>query len=122
MGDARCEEDLDEYGRELSDPIAELDQDLFHRLLEAEGENIDDEDRGCGLRDILSGKFDTEAVQQRIVADFKKDPRVDSVTVAIDEEDGDLFQLRIDVDAIGKELGIVAEINTIEGTIIRLDG
>lgn len=119
--DVICEEDLDLYGRETDDAIAVLEQDLWHRLLEEPGENLDDPDRGCGLRDILSSDFDAEGIRQRIVADFKKDVRVDTVTVAITDEGNGLFRIVISIGAIGKELGIVAEINTVEGTIILLD-
>lgn len=121
MTDLRCEEDFDLYGRELDDPIAELEQDLWHRLIERPGENIDDEDRGCGIQDLLSADFDAPAIKHRIIADFKKDLRVDSVTVDILEEEIGIFRAVIAVQGSAKELGIVAEINTISGTITRLD-
>lgn len=85
MVDALCLDDLDANGRELDSPLDELWQDLYHRLLEAPGSNIDDPDRGVGLEDLLSAGFDPSAgapsqlIAQRIRTDVLKDARVRDV-------------------------------------------
>ncbi len=55
--DLLCVDDLDQFGGELDDPIAELAQDNYHRLIEAPGSNPDDPNRGLGLEDLLSASI-----------------------------------------------------------------
>ncbi len=39
--DVVCFEDLDEFGRDLDDPVEELEQDIVHMLFESFGSNAD---------------------------------------------------------------------------------
>ena len=87
MTDALCLYDLDAYGRELNSPLDELYQDLVHRLLETRGTNIDDPDRGVGLRDLLSAGYNpengaTQLIKAPIETDFRKDDRVQDVSAS----------------------------------------
>ena len=49
MADLLCLDDLDLFATEIDDPIGELEQDLYHRLIELPGTNPDDVNRGLGL-------------------------------------------------------------------------
>lgn len=74
--DLVCLEDLDEVASETDDELELLAQDVEHRLLEEYGSNPDDEDRGVGLADRLSGT-DTPAMIGRLIeADLVKDERI----------------------------------------------
>lgn len=82
MVDAVCYDDLDRKGAEMDDPVAELEQDFYHRLIEIPGSNPDDIDRGVGLILMMSKGVTTESAQSfahRIDAEGKKDERIDHV-------------------------------------------
>lgn len=83
--DLRCLEDLDLYGAECTSALEELVQDLFHRLLERPGENLDDPDRGLGLGDLLSGPVDANKLSALIKRELQKDTRVTSADVTVTE-------------------------------------
>lgn len=117
--DLLCFEDVDSYARETTDPVVELEQDLFHRLLEAPGENPDDEDRGVGLVDMLSGPIEPERLSARIAADFKKDPRVTNARATLTELEEGVFRVAIEIQANEKELGLVVDVNALDGTFWR---
>lgn len=70
-----CIDDVDPYARELTDPLAELAQDLYHRLLETPGSNLDDEERGLGLEDMLSSPLRPN-LAQLVQGECEKDDRV----------------------------------------------
>ncbi|MDB4992795.1 MAG: hypothetical protein JWM74_227 [Myxococcaceae bacterium] len=104
MGEIDCFEDMNEFGRELEDPLEELLQDLFHRLEERPGSNPDDVDRGVGVEDALSGPEDS-TLAKRIEIDFKKDDRVDAVRASISRDDdatspqqGASYRIEIEVE------------------------
>ena len=50
----RCFEDMDQFGSETVDELENLAQDLYHRLIEDPGSNLDDPSRGMGLLNVLS--------------------------------------------------------------------
>ena len=83
-----CRDDVDPYARELTDPLAELEQDLFHRLIEDPDENLDaianGEQRGLGLGDMLSTPLKPN-LAQLIKAECERDDRVTSASVLVSE-------------------------------------
>lgn len=83
MQDLICSSDLDLFGRETTDPLEVLAQDLFHRLTETYGSNPDDVDRGVGIVDALSGIVEDRDIGAEIRADFLKDDRVSDVRVTV---------------------------------------
>lgn len=103
-------DDLDTFGAECATPLEELEQDLYHRLIEPAGANIDDQNRGLGVEDMLSGPYDP-AFAGRIEAELRKDARVSNVTATIldleaESNAGASFRVLIDVKADEGELGM----------------
>lgn len=84
MSDGLCLDDLDEFGRELYDPLEELVQDVVHMLLEPWGSNIDAPSRGCGLGAALSGSAKNLPRMQSLIAhQLQQDDRISDATVDI---------------------------------------
>jgi hypothetical protein len=113
--------DLDPLGSECADPLQELEQDLWHRLIETYGSNPDDPDRGVGLYGRLS-KAEDPQLGRDIQLDFQKDPRVDSVAVTLTYTGlaaGIACQVDIAVVGDAGELGITV-VKTTDGTIARV--
>lgn len=117
--DALCFDDLDAFGTELDDPVEELQQDLFHRLIEKPGENPDDSDRGVGINAMLSGVVDG-SLKHRIEADFVKDDRVTACNATITEvasgQTGSQFRIDIEIQPEGS---ISILLDPVTGTAAR---
>lgn len=107
MVDALCFDDLDLFGRELDDPIEELRQDQYHRLIEPPGSNIDDVGRGLGVDEMLSGVFDP-TVCRKIENELRKDNRVAAVVAEFTEADRATGTFAIDIrsELDGQALGL----------------
>lgn len=114
--DVVCMDDLDLGGRELDDPLEELHQDLYHRALEAPGSNLDDVDRGLGLRDRMSG-FEDPRLASQVEAEFSKDNRVTSTSATVSPTDDGRYAIDAQVQANGRTLGIDLELAQAEGRI-----
>lgn len=118
--DLECYDDLSAFAAELDDPVAELAQDLYHRLIEPPGSNIDDPDRGLGITDLLNGPFN-DKIGPSIEAEFRKDDRVLGATATVtplaDVDGGYRASIEIEVDT--GRLGIVVEADGL-GTIRRI--
>lgn len=106
--EASCYEDLDALGTELDDPLAELDQDNYHRLIEDPGSNPDDRDRGLGIFRFLSGKAeDLASLVPRAEAELRKNPANKEVRAQITPLETGHYLLQIRVVPDGDVLGIV---------------
>jgi phage baseplate assembly protein W len=108
MAELRCFDDLDEFGAETIDELEDLEQDLYHRLIEPRGSNLDDPDRGLGIEDMLSGAVDP-GLKQRIEAELRKDERVTAVAASITEIETGSFRIDIEIEANEEELGLTLE-------------
>lgn len=108
MTEIRCFDDLDEFGAETADAYEELLQDLYHRLIEPPGSNIDDRDRGLGIEDALSGRV-ASALKHRIEVELRKDDRVTAVDAQITEIETGSFRIAISIEADEETLGLVLE-------------
>ncbi len=106
MTDLRAVDDLDPYASETSDPLEELAQDLYHRLIEPPESNLDDPDRGLGLEDALSGPFDAPSLKARIEAEMRKDSRVDAVVATLTLPEVGVVLVDIALEANDQQLGI----------------
>jgi phage baseplate assembly protein W len=114
MADLRCFDDLDAFGAETSDALEELEQDLYHRLIEPRGSNLDDPDRGLGIEDMLSGEVDP-GLKQRIEAELRKDERVTAVSASITEIATGSFRIEVHIEANEEVLGLVLETDAAGG-------
>jgi hypothetical protein len=95
-------DDLSSFALETTTPIQELEQDLFHRLIETPGSNLDDPNRGLGIEAALSGAID-RGLGARIEAEFRKDERVYDVRAVVTEitSGGNVgAAFRIDIDIV----------------------
>ena len=109
MSELRCYEDLDSFGAETEDALEDLQQDLYHRLVEERGSNIDDRDRGLGIEDLLSGVLDP-GLKYLVEHELRKDARVLAVEAILSEGDAaGTYRLDIKVQADEGELGITLE-------------
>lgn len=89
MQELICLDDVDPYAREVSDPLAELEQDIYHRLLEDPDSNLDaiamGEQRGLGLGDLLTTPL-SSSLAHLIKAECERDDRVTAATVLVTEQ------------------------------------
>lgn len=111
MTDALCWDDLDLFGGELDDPLEELLQDCYHRLLEAPGSNIDDKARGYGLEGKLSmgapaGTIAT-AVASGIETELTKDERVKACVATVTSTAKGEYRIEIQIVANEEKLDLV---------------
>lgn len=114
MSDIRCSDDMDFFGEETDDALEDLSQDLYHRLIEDYGSNLDDPDRGLGLKDLLSGTLDPN-LTQRIEAELRKDGRVSEVLATITTQADGSFRVEVQVVADEQALGITLESDGLGG-------
>jgi hypothetical protein len=111
MVDALCLDDLDANGGELDDPLAELYQDLYHRLIEAPGSNLDDPSRGYGIEGRLSAAGRKDAVgpsiKHGIESELCKDVRVHNARATVTSPADGEYRVEIEIVADEGLLGIV---------------
>lgn len=107
MADALCFDDLDEFGTEIDDPIAELEQDIVHMLFESYGTNADNTERSIGLEDALSGPSDP-GLRHRVETKLSDDPRIDAAEATITQT-GSLVNIALKIQANQTELGIALD-------------
>ncbi len=113
MVDLVCFEDLDEFGAELDDPIAELEQDIYHRCIESPGSNLDvPPDASLGLEDVLNGPLDP-SLGARVESGLRKDARIDAVQATVTDVDGGTTQIAIEVEVDDEELGVTLEVDSL---------
>lgn len=114
MVDVIATDDLDVYGRDLDDPVAELVQDVGHILLEDYGSNLDVPTRGCGLVSALSGPVDSD-LTRRVEAQMTADDRIDAAQATVTDEGSGAFtldlKLQTDATALGATFDIDADGN-----------
>lgn len=116
--DLRAYDDLDPFAAECTDAYEELVQDCYHRLVEAPGSNPDDENRGLGIEDMLSGQVDPQW-PRLIEAELRKDDRVTGSTARISQVDDTSLRIEITIEVDGLALGLALE-TAPDGTIIRV--
>jgi hypothetical protein len=121
MVDGLAFNDMDLFGRELDDPIAELEQDIWHMLLEAYGTNPDARERGIGIEDALSGS-DLTGLRRRIEDSIGRDSRVTAVAANLSFVDAaeKTILVEIKIQADEQELGIALQFDG-QGRVVRVD-
>lgn len=108
--DLRCFDDLDELAAEITDPLEQLEQDNYHRLITPPGQNIDDPDFGLGLPQMLSaGLRDAQALGPAIEGELRKDSRNDVVRALITEVARGEYDIEIRIVPNASELGTTEE-------------
>lgn len=111
-------DDMDPYAAELTDPVDILKQDIFHRLIETPGSNLDDPELGIGLEQRLSGVVDPN-LAAHIDAALQKDPRIDVSTTTVSRVSDGVYAIHIVIEYDGEELGLDF---TSDATGVRVGG
>ncbi len=106
--DVMCETDLDEFGRDLDDPIAELEQDVVHMLLESYGSNLSAPERSIGLEDGLSGPLDP-TLKHRVETKLMQDARISAAAVTLSQVDPTTMLVAMQLQVNGAALGITLQ-------------
>lgn len=102
--DLVCVDDLDPYMGETTSDLQNYEQDIYHRLGEPFGSNLDDPDAGAGLESVLSSSQTASQIQNRIVTEVRKDPRTTDASCVVSDtsanQDGSELtgQLEADTD------------------------
>jgi hypothetical protein len=104
MADLRAFDDLDEFGAECSSAVEELEQDIFHRLIERYGSNADVPDRGESVDEWLSSTIGKDEAVRRIENECLRDQRVAAATVKIVEQQKDYWLISIEIQTNEDEL------------------
>lgn len=117
--DAVCYDDLDEFGRDLDDPVTELEQDIVHMLLESYRTNIDALERSVGLEDALSGT-NNAGLKHTVETKLCDDPRIDAAKATFTQVDSQTIRIDLLIQADSLELGIALTYDS-AGNLVRLD-
>lgn len=105
MVDLLCIDDVDEFGRELDDPMEELFQDVIHMTLESYGTNPDAPTRSLGADDMLSGEGPTTEWLARCKTKLEEDPRIQAAALDWDEDANEVsMRLQADEGGLGVRL------------------
>ncbi len=116
--DVVCYDDLDEFGRDLDDPVTELEQDIVHMLLESYRTNIDAFERSIGLEDAMSGT-DNAGLRHTIETKLCDDPRIDAAKATFTQVDATTILINLLIQADSLELGIALTFDS-AGNLVRL--
>jgi hypothetical protein len=116
MSELICFDDCDEFMSETDDPIAEWKQDSYHRLFDEPGSNLDDPNRGLGLKSRLNGTG-VKGLDSAIIAELLKDDRTQSCTCTITPKPGVRDQYRIAAECTG-DLGSLSLGLDVAGTTV----
>lgn len=118
MAELRCFDDVDSFGAETLDELEDLSQDLYHRLIERRGANLDDPDRGLGIEDMLSGTVSSE-LKNEIESELLKDPRVSLARASIASIDDGGVRIEIAIEIEEDEINLVLESDA-SGNVVRV--
>jgi phage baseplate assembly protein W len=108
--DIRCGDDFDLFGRDAA-PLEVLGQDIYHLLITNKGELLQDPDWGFGLPMYL-GRPLPPTLAADIVAEVKRDDRVDDATCEITKVAGqeDTYRLVLNVAVADQFLEMALQI------------
>lgn len=90
--DLRCLDDMSLFADECANELEELEQDVYHVLIQESGSNLDDPTRGLGLDDLLSSDDSVlEGIAPRAEVEVaQRDDRIVSVAAQlVRDENGD---------------------------------
>lgn len=107
--DLVCVLDLDPNASETTSDLQNLEQDVFHVLIELLGSNPDDPTRGIGIDQYLSGTEDDLAkVPRQIEVQLGEDDRIDAVSASLTPQDNAQFPwlLSVNMQVDGSVLGL----------------
>lgn len=118
MPDLRWFDDMDQFGAETDDALEDLEQDLYHVLIEVVGSNLADPNQGLGIEDVLSGPYDT-GWKKKIEQALEKDDRVQNATATITQLDAGNYQIEVQIVADEGVLGLTLVVGA-DGTVQKV--
>ena len=100
-------DDLDPFARETTSDFQTLQQDVYHRLLELPGSNLDDITLGIGVMQYLSGTA-TDAAKLPAIVDeqLQRDSRIDTCTSTLAQQADGSYLLAIQIQVDGSVIGL----------------
>lgn len=97
--DIRCLDDMTLFADECESELEELEQDVYHVLIQELGSNLDDPNRGLGLDDLLSSDDSVlNGIASRAEIEVaSRDDRIASTSAQLvrDENDDPRLELQI---------------------------
>lgn len=106
--DGLCFDDLDLFGRELDDPVSELEQDVVHMVLEDPYSNPDALERSIGLEAALSGRADP-SLRHQIESKLQQDDRINLARAVLSDAGNDAVRVDLTIEPNGETMGIAIE-------------
>lgn len=105
--DLVCDVDLDPFATETTSDFQNLVQDVTHVLLELNGTNLDDPQRGVGIETYLSGTQESfNGLIGVIEEQLARDDRITGVTAAISQNTDVSFTITINIAVSGTVLNL----------------
>lgn len=103
--DAVCTDDVDAFGNETTSDLQNLQQDVFHTLLETPGSNLDAPTRGIGVPLLLGADTSNLAlIASTIDHQLQEDDRIDASDTTITQEADGSWTIAITLQVAGTVL------------------
>ena len=105
--DLVCTDDVDPMATETTSDLQNLEQDVFHVLLEALGSNLDDLTRGVNVAAALSGPSQAlDRLASRIDQQLGQDDRIDTSHSTVTQASDGSYRIEIEIAVAGTTLGL----------------
>jgi hypothetical protein len=112
-------EDLDPLGSETTSEAQSLSQDCYHWLNTRPGGNPDNEDRGVGVDQYLSGTAESfNALPGAIESDFLKDPRIQGCAASVQPQPDGSYTISVQVQGVVGILNLLFGYNQASGLTV----
>jgi hypothetical protein len=118
--DLVCVDDLDLFASETLSDLENLEQDVYHLLIESLGSNPDDPTRGIGIEDLLSSSdVQVNAMAFSIDTQLRDDDRIHeshtTVTETKNENGPSSFDIDIQIEVDSGVVGLKFAFDAVRG-------
>lgn len=113
MTDLLCLDDVDALGREVGARDAYI-QDMYHRLIEEPGSNLDDPDRGLGIIGWLSAPYNDQWPGM-IAAECMKDDRTANASATLTPRGDGGFLISLELTTNDDEISLDIAVDAAAG-------
>lgn len=105
--DLVCDLDLDSFATETTSDFQNLVQDVTHILVELNGTNLDDSQKGVGIESYLSGtQLSFNGLIGVIEEQLSRDDRITGVIASIAQNTEETFTITIEISVSGTVLNL----------------
>ncbi len=102
----RCLEDMSAFADECVDDLEEIEQDVYHVLVERTGTNLDDLERGLAVDDMLSDSTTVlDGLPTKTEAELGKDDRISAVACKLTTDADGNPRLEVTIQPTDEVLG-----------------